>query len=75
MDMLCHDMAAVLGVELLYKERPPISQDEGLDATKMESDKLAVLNDLANLLKEPDQNLKALRALMDKHPCLQVKRN
>ncbi|MHC4538340.1 MAG: transglutaminase [Planctomycetota bacterium] len=75
LDMLCHDMAAVLGEELLYKERPPISQDEGLDATKIERNKLDILDELADLLEDPDHNLKALRTLMNKHACLQVQRN
>ncbi len=75
LDMLCHDMAAVLGEELLYKERPSISLDEGLDVTKIERKKLDILDELADFLKDPDHNLKALRTLMNKHACLQVERN
>jgi len=75
LDMLCHDMASVLNEELLYKERPPISLDEGLDVTKIERDKMEVLNNLADLLKDPDRNLNALRDLRKKHTCLQVERN
>ena len=75
LDMLCHDMASVLNEELLYKERPSISPDEGLDVTKIDRDKMAVLNNLADLLKDPDQNLSALRTLMNKHTFLQVKRD
>lgn len=74
LDMLCHDMAAVLGEELLYKERPPISLDKELDVIKMEQDQLELLYTLASLLQEPDQNLKALRDLRNKHTCLQVER-
>jgi hypothetical protein len=66
LDMLCHDMAAVLGEELLYKERPPISLDKELDVIKMEQDQLELLHTLASLLQEPDQNLKALRDLRNK---------
>ena len=75
LDMLCHDMASVLGEELLYKERPPISQDEGLDPTKIEKGQLVLLDTFASLLQEPDQNLKALRDIRNKHTCLQVERN
>ena len=74
LDMLCHDMAAVLGEELLYKERPLISLDTELDVVKMEQDQLELLDTLASLLQEPDQNLKALRDLMNKHTCLQAER-
>jgi hypothetical protein len=74
LDMLCHDVAAVLGEELLYEERPPIAQDERIDATKIERSKLDVLDELAVLLKDPDQNLSELCALVSKHACLQVKR-
>jgi hypothetical protein len=74
LDMLCHDVAAVLGEELLYKERPPVSLDKELDVIKMEQDQLELLDTLASLLQEPDQNLKALRDLRNKHTCLQVER-
>jgi len=75
LDMLCHDMASVLNEELLYKERPSICLDEGLDVTKIEHDKMEALNDLADLLKDPDQNLNALRTLMNKYTYLQVERD
>jgi hypothetical protein len=75
LDMLCHDMASVLGEELLYTERPPVSQEESIDATKIEPDKIKVLDELAGLLRNPDQNLNALRALLAKHAWLQVRRD
>jgi len=71
LDMLCHDMESVLGRELLCWERPAICKDEDMDITKIEKDQVQVLDKLADLLDNPDKNLKALETIRRQHEFLQ----
>jgi hypothetical protein len=73
LDVLCHDIAAVLGNERTYLDRPPVSFDVGMDVDHIPSDREAVMNKAAELLKNPDANFKELQVLYDTHAFLQFK--
>ena len=73
LDMLCHDFASILGQELLYWERPPISKNESMDISNLEKEKVDVLNNISMLLKIPDDHLSEIKAIYDKYNFLQYK--
>ncbi len=74
LDMLCHDFASILGDELLYWERPPISDDDSMNIDGLESAKKDVLDKISNLLKDPDLNLNELMDIYDNKDYLQFHR-
>ena len=67
LDMLCHDLISVLGKELLYWERPPISENESIDLNKLEKEKVEVLNKISLLLKNPDEHLIEIKDIYEKY--------
>jgi len=75
LDMLCHDMESVLGRELLYEERPPVCKDENMDVTKIDKEQVEILNKLADLMDNPDKNLKVIKTLRSQNKFLQFKRS
>ncbi len=75
LDMLCHDMESVLGQELLYWERPPVCKDENMNVAKIDKEQVEILNKLADLLDNPDKNLKAIKTMRSQYEFLQFKRS
>jgi hypothetical protein len=71
LDVMCHDLASVLGSEHLYVDRPPISANIDMDVAGIPADRRAVLDTAAQLLKDPDAGFNGLRALYDANPYLQ----
>jgi hypothetical protein len=71
LDVLCHDLAAVMGSERIYFDHPPVSSDAGMDVDRLPSDREAVINKAAELLKDPDDNFSELRLLYDTWKILQ----
>jgi hypothetical protein len=62
--MLCHDFVSVLGIELLYWECPPISENESIDLNILENEKVEVLNKISLLLQNPDDNRPEIKKIM-----------
>jgi hypothetical protein len=73
LDVMCHDLAAVLGNEHIYMDRPPVSSDLGMDVGKIPADQEAVLDRIVELLKNPDANFQELQLLYNTHAFLQFK--
>lgn len=71
LDMLCHDLASLLGYELLYWERPPISKNESMNIRKLGKEKVELLNKIAKLMKNPDDHLNELLAIYENNKFLQ----
>ena len=71
LDVLCHDMAAVLGHEHVYWEHPPVSSNPQMNVAQLPDEQLEVLNHLAVLLKTPELNHQELQVLYDTHQFLQ----
>jgi len=71
LDILCHDMAAVLGHEPIYWEQPPISSDPLADPKKLSEEQLAVLDRVAFFLEDPQRYYLELRELYETHDFLQ----
>lgn len=74
LDMLCHDMESVLGRELLYWERPSVCIDENMDVTKVDKKQAEIINRVADLLDDPDKNLKAIEAMRLQYEFLRFER-
>jgi hypothetical protein len=71
LDVLCHDMTAVLGHEHIYWEHPPVSSDPQIDVAQLPDEQLEVLNQLAILLQTPELHHQELQLLYNSHQFLQ----
>lgn len=71
LDMMNHDFTSVLGQELLYWEKPPISLDTNIDISKMNKEQVEILNRISFLLKDPDQHMEELKNIYVKYTYLQ----
>lgn len=71
LNVLVHDLASVLGNEALYWDEPPVSDIKEEAVAAIPKDRLTVLDRAAALLLDPDNNLRALQALYDRHAFLQ----
>jgi len=68
---LVHDAAAVLGTEHLYWDEPPVAAISEEAMATIPKDRLAVLDQMAAALRDPDKTLRQVRALFDAHAFLQ----
>jgi hypothetical protein len=68
MGNLCHDLYACLNQELIYWEGPELFHK---DAERLSSEEKAFVEQLARLLKHPEENLETLMKLQAESPLLQ----
>ncbi len=71
LDVLCHDLASVLGNEYIYYNRPPISADTTMNVNNLNSAHLTLMDNVCELMKNVDNNFFELKALYDKNKQLQ----
>jgi len=64
-------MASLPGRELLYREKPPVSQNPNMDIGKPEKEKADVPGRLAVLLRDPDSYLNEIKYIYEQHDWLQ----
>jgi len=69
--ILLLDLACVLGEERPYWQEPPILRHEISDVKNIDSERLQILDQVAELLSDPDANFSQLSLLYDKHKFLQ----
>ncbi|MCP4361095.1 MAG: GNAT family N-acetyltransferase [Chloroflexi bacterium] len=67
---LFHDFACCLGVEPTYWQGPPLFRVKTKDLTKSQG---RLLDQMAELLQDPDENLAVLQALCGENEALQMK--
>lgn len=72
LDVLCHDLASVLGNEHIYYDRPPISSDTTMNVKNMPDDQLTLIDDISELMENVDGNFYELQLFYDKNKILQV---
>lgn len=68
--MLCLDMRLILNNEISYWLDPPIASDLELAIETIDPEALAILDRVAELLTEPDNNLEELAGLYKEHEFL-----
>ncbi|MEJ2614596.1 MAG: transglutaminase-like domain-containing protein [Ignavibacteriaceae bacterium] len=73
LDAFCHDLAAVLGNEHIYFDRPPISADTTMDAKNLNPDQLSLMDKVSEVMKNIDDNFYELKNLYSKNKLLQFK--
>lgn len=71
---LCHDLAAVLGDEHVYWVQPRVSHEAGSDVGSIPDDRMEVLDRVAALLQNPDDNFEGLRSVYCEHEWIQLGR-
>jgi hypothetical protein len=71
LDVLCHDLASVLGNEHIYLTRPPISADTTMNVKNMSADQIDVMNKISVLMADVDANFNELRLLYNDNEQLQ----
>jgi len=71
LDVMCHDLASVLGNEEVYLDRPAISADSTMNVKNMHVEELNLANKVSSLLKNVDGNFKELQKIYNKNPKLQ----
>ncbi len=71
LDVLCHDLASVLGNEHIYYDRPPVSSDSTMNVKEMPAEKMDLMNKISVLLTNVDVNFNELQKLYDSNPNLQ----
>ena len=69
--LLCHDLSALLGKEMVYWEDPPIVDELESGVSDLDEGKLKVLDRIAELIERPDNNIDELTQLYTKHKYLQ----
>ncbi len=74
LDALCHDLASALGNEHIYFDRPPISADTTMIVKNMNSDRLALMDNISKLMKNIDDNFDELKELYNANKELQFGR-
>ena len=67
---LIHDFETCLNIEPVYWQGPPLFK---VQKPKLKKSQLQILDEMAELLQEPDANLARLQALQQTHPVLQRK--
>jgi hypothetical protein len=71
LDVLCHDLASVLGDEHIYLTRPPISADTTMNVNNMPADQIDVINKISILIANVDTNFNELQLLYNSNKQLQ----
>jgi hypothetical protein len=71
LDVLCHDLASVLGNEHTYYNRPPISADSTMNVKDMPADQIDVMNKISILMTNVDANFNELQKLYNENKQLQ----
>jgi hypothetical protein len=71
LDVLCHDLASVLGNEHIYYNRPPISADSTMNVKDMPADQIDVMNKISILMTNVDANFNELQKLYNENKQLQ----
>ncbi len=71
LDVLCHDLASVLGSEHIYYNRPPISADSTMSVKNMPADKIELMNKTSTLMINVDDNFNELQKLYNENTELQ----
>ncbi|MFZ0455018.1 MAG: transglutaminase-like domain-containing protein [Ignavibacteriaceae bacterium] len=71
LDVLCHDLASVLGDEHIYFNRPPISADTTMDVENLSSDQSILMDNISELMKNVDNNFYELKDFYDGNKQLQ----
>ena len=69
--ILLLDLSCALGEERLYWEEPSILRQKITDINKIDSEKLKILDQIAQLLSDPDANLEQLSLLHSQYKFLQ----
>jgi len=71
LDVLCHDLASVLGNEHIYYNRPPISADTTLNVKNMPADQIDTMNKISALMTNVDANFNELQNIYNENKQLQ----
>jgi hypothetical protein len=71
LDVLCHDLASVLGNEHIYYNRPPISADTTLNVKNMSADQIDIMNKISALMTNVDANFNELQNIYNENKQLQ----
>ncbi|WED29423.1 transglutaminase-like domain-containing protein [Vibrio sp. DW001] len=71
LDVLSHDMAAVLGVEHLYWVHPSLYSYSSMGISKVPEDEMKVIHELSLLLGQPAIDVKKLQVIYEQHEWLQ----
>lgn len=71
LDVLCHDLASVLGNEHIYLTRPPISADTTMNVKNMPADQIDVMNKISVLMADVDANFNELQLFYNNNKQLQ----
>jgi hypothetical protein len=71
LDVVCHDLASVLGNEHIYFNRPPISADTTMNVKNMPADQIDVMNKISVLMADIDANFNELQLLYNNNKQLQ----
>lgn len=74
LDVLCHDFLALLSREISYMESPPISTGENIDVSKIEKDKVEVLDKISSLINNPGENMDELISIHNQYQFLQYEK-
>lgn len=71
LDVLCHDLAAVLGNEYIYYDRPPVSFNTAMNVKEMPAHEIELMNRISFLLTSVDANFNELQRVYNANPNLQ----
>jgi len=71
LDVLCHDLASILGNEHIYYNRPPISADTTMNVKNMPADQINIINKISELMTDVDSNFNKLQKLYNENKQLQ----
>jgi hypothetical protein len=71
LDVLCHDLASVLGNEHIYYDRPPISADTTINVKNMPIDQIDIMNKISTLMVDVDANFNELQLLYNNNKRIQ----
>lgn len=71
LDVLCHDLASVLGTEHTYYNRPPISADTTMNVKNMPINQIDTINKISALMANVDANFNELQKIYNENKQLQ----
>jgi formylglycine-generating enzyme len=71
LDVLCHDLASVLGNEHTYYDRPPISADTTMNVKNMPADQIDAMNNISALMTNVNANFIELQKIYNDNKQLQ----
>jgi hypothetical protein len=71
LDVLCHDLASVLGNEHMYLDRPSISSDTTMDAALLSLYDTELINKVATYITKADSNFNELKTIYSENEQLQ----